>query len=118
MAAYTYLTDDVIQRILRKPTRVSVPESYRLKEAKLILKNILARNLYSYAGEFTEADVIDVVSSMALSLSNKVFHFIFKSKLFSQIPTQIFSMIGVSTCAIASMFCLTLSANRTVMSEN
>ncbi|XP_047470044.1 deoxynucleoside triphosphate triphosphohydrolase SAMHD1-like isoform X3 [Penaeus chinensis] len=55
VAAYTYLTDDVMYRILRMP-----PGSSRLEEAKLILKNILARNLYSYVGEFSEADVNDL----------------------------------------------------------
>ncbi|XP_063615974.1 deoxynucleoside triphosphate triphosphohydrolase SAMHD1-like, partial [Penaeus indicus] len=55
LAAYTYLTDDVMYQILRMPSG-----SPHLEKAKLILQNILTRNLYSYVGEFTEADVIDV----------------------------------------------------------
>ncbi|XP_042884243.1 deoxynucleoside triphosphate triphosphohydrolase SAMHD1-like isoform X2 [Penaeus japonicus] len=46
MTAYTFLTDDVIHRILRKPTG-----SGRLEEAKMILNNIFKRNLYAYIGE-------------------------------------------------------------------
>ncbi|XP_047470194.1 deoxynucleoside triphosphate triphosphohydrolase SAMHD1-like [Penaeus chinensis] len=59
MAAYTYLTDDVIHRILRKPAG-----SEALEEAKEILRNIQTRDLYPYVGEL-EVDADAAKEAMA-----------------------------------------------------
>lgn len=64
MAAYTYLTDDVIHRILQEPAGSEASE-----KAKEILRNILTRNLYPYVGEL-EADP-DAAEEAMDELKNK-----------------------------------------------